>query len=265
MIEGTPSICLSSQELWCLLSQFAPGVVLGFEDPTRGLLASEVRRLSEQALQRLLARGYVRRVSDQEIALDEVVAGMAQALVRPRHTVLATLQTQSADPVLLSYHYGPGLVVELAAPEPGSCRLSALPGREDVLRRLRSLVPDGEYLARRPQRFELPEASLREARRLLAAGQADEASGKLRENGLQEDHLQALLPALQFPVYNLAVAVVADRDKPREQSVRGFAVLAGERDLWLMRPHGDQDAPVVELCATCSGALYDLIVQVLPG
>jgi hypothetical protein len=86
-----------------------------------------------------------------------------------------------------------------------------------------------------------------------------------RISGLDDEQVAAFLPALQSPVYNLAIAVLTGRDRPRTQSARGFAILAGQRDLWFLRPLSYEEAPLVEVSAGSSAAIDRWIEEVHPG
>lgn len=258
------SVDLVDRDLWFLLSCYAPSVIIGFEDPTRGLLASEVRLLRKQAYQSLVSRDFVRPVSDREIALDRAIATMIQVLAHPKHTLVISSERRRAGSWFRSYHFGRGLVVELNAAEPGEYRLSALRDGKEVERRLLKLARLTQPQTSRSMTLQLPQALLGETRRLLSSGKIEPARRLLRENGADARWIEAFLPTLRSPVVNLALAALYNRHHPATQEARGFAVIGGKLDLWLLRIESDQPTSEVVVSAASPVLVTRLVRELIP-
>ena len=156
--------------------------------------------------------------------------------------------------------------MELAEQAPGIYLLSALEDRRDVMNRLgviQNMPEVAVYSQTRGQKFELSEQAFNEARKLASEGRHQDARSVLCGAGLTDRQTEEFMLALASPVYNLALAVLADRDSGRAQSVRGFGVLAGSQDVWFLRPKGQP--PMVEVRAGSVDSLVQSVDEILPN
>ncbi len=84
----------------------------------------------------------------------------------------------------------------------------------------------------------MPESALFEARALYQKGESDRAFELLSSAGLSGDSAGRLSKALSSPVASSSVVVVVNRDSADTQHVRGFGVLEGAGEMWLLQPQG---------------------------
>jgi len=264
----TPSLSLefSTQEFWFLLNLFGPGVVLGMEEPYLGWLMEEREAAHREALRSLVDRGLVRMVSNDEIDLDDVLAQMVQACVRPQHSLI--LHAHRASPVHTDdrryVHWGEMLLVEHHPIDEDRHRLTALPDRDALLSNLEDVLRLNTPVRSVGEGFVVKESALFQARQHCRHGKSEKALAILQDAGLQEDTAARLVKALISPVANSAAVVVVNRMERDTRHVRGMAVLEGEEDLWIMTPYEHKDTAYVWFTPAEAQGLREKLLAILP-
>jgi hypothetical protein len=227
---------LDDCELWVLLSLQGPGLTLGVADPFVGMLARESEATARSALERLVSRGLALQVSSDEIALRDEVAALIAACHHPNHSLIVQSQRAGEPQRHLFVHYAPGVAVEHDLLEQHRHRLSVLTNRDDLLARLMAVFPMQNGGGPTGGSVRVAEEALLEARTQFARRRDDRALEALREGRDEGGRVADFAEALRQPMASVSFVLVANRNQLETQLVRGFSVLAGERQTWILLP-----------------------------
>ena len=260
------SLEFSTQELWLLFSLFGPAVILGVKNPYLGWLMDEREEAQKDALLMLVDRDLVRVVSEDEIAVDDVLTQMVDTCVSPRHTLI--LQTQGADASENGrqrfIHYGSHMIVEHATLSAQQHHLTAIKDNSVLIDYITPLLRLDTLAQSKGKRFQVEEKILFEARKLCENKSDQEALSLLLESGLDDKVASALVSTLNGPVSNSAAVVVVNRVERNTQHVRGMAILEGERDVWIIRPYDRNGSAYVEFTPANAEILKRRLIAILP-
>jgi hypothetical protein len=81
---------------------------------------------------------------------------------------------------------------------------------------------------------------------------------------VQEEKAKRLAKTLSEPVSNSALVMLMNRRKPEMQFVRGFALLEGQDELWMMQPSGEHGKEIVEFAPSNMSAIKERFFEMLP-
>jgi hypothetical protein len=263
---GSPDLVLNLRvgEFWLLLQQFSPTVVLGLANPYQGWLVEEITAAERKALKSLMDRDLARKVSKDQIDLDDVLAQMIAACAQPRHSLIVQPQDVKRKTGQLFIHFVKDLIVEQCEFEPGQFRLTAIKDQDALVRRLDERLRLSTKTAGHGAKFRLSEEALMEVRSLCADGHAQKALAKLDKAKVPDARAAALVAALTAPVGNTAVALLSNRDRPELQHVKGFAFLESENELWIMLPLEKNEEKMIEFVPANGKQLKERFLQMLP-
>jgi len=260
------SVKFSTSEIWFLFSLFGPAVILGVKNPYLGWLMNEREETQKDALHMLIDRDLVRVVSDDEVAVDDVLAQMIQVCVNPRHSLILHAQGPDASETgeRRFVHYGDQLLVEHAILDMQQNRLTAIKDNAALIEYITPLLRLDTPAKSEGKSFKVREKILFEARELCENKHDHEALSLLLEFGLDDKVASALINTLKGPVSNSAAVVVVNRIERDTQHVRGMAILEGEKDVWMMRPFDQNGSTYVEFTPANADTLRKRLVAILP-
>lgn len=257
-------IDFGAREFWFLLQQFSPAVILGMENPYLGWLVDEIKTAQRKTLKSLLDRDLVRKISRDEIELDDVLATMIGVCAHPDHSLVVQFQNGSSKNIQRYVHFENGLIVEQFEFEPGHHRLTAIKDREALIAHLNDFLRLSTLAVSRGGKFRLPEDALFEARSLCNEGHTRKAFNKLKKIGLSEEKATTLTTALSKPVANSAFVVLSNRNNADVQHVKGFALLESENGLWVMLPYDKSGEKMVEFIPANANLVRQHFLEILP-
>ncbi len=257
-------LALSARELWFLLQQFSPAVIFGMENPYLGWLADEIRADQRKVLKSIIDRDLVRKVSKDEIELDDVMAHMIEVCAHPEHTLIIQFQNCNHENMQRYIHFWNSLTVEQFEFKPGQHSLTAIKDREALIIHLNDSLRLSTTITGHGGKFRLAEDAMFEARSLCSDGHKRKALNNLTKAGLSEGKAAMLTTALSKPVANYAFAVLSNRNNPDAQHVKGFAVLESDNGLWIMLPHDKNGEKMVEFVPADAKSVKDYFLNILP-
>lgn len=256
---------LSTDEFWLLLSQHGPAFVIGMENPHLGWLAEEIEAANRQAVDSLLARGLARPMTDETVDVDDDLLAMAEACVQCRHTLILQISNGADQSQQRMIHLADNLTVEHVESEPGKHTLTALPTSESVMERMTDALRLNTPTSGRGKTFQMPEETLYQAVELVSKQNLSDAVDVLKNAELSQSDTQALIAVLSAPVANASLVVIANQNDPDAQHIRGFGVLEGSDDLWIMQPRDHMGQPRVEFIPTDAAGIRRRLEEVLPA
>ena len=146
----------------------------------------------------------------------------------------------------------------------GQHRLTAIKDREVLLTHLEEVLRLSSTTSSRGGKFHLPEQTLFEARSLCSKGHARTALTNLKKAKLSEEKAALLAKALTSPFANSAVVTLCNQGKPQIQNVKGFALLEGENDFWIMLPYDKDGDKMVEFLPANAKLVKQRFLDILP-
>src|SRR5690606_27617078 len=114
----------STAELWFLLNQFGPGIVIGLKNPYPGWLIEEIEDQMRAAINRLLERGLAVLTGSETMDVNDTLYNWAQTMAHPAHTLIVT------DAPERPFYYGDTGLVEHTALDGDMHNLRALTSQE---------------------------------------------------------------------------------------------------------------------------------------
>lgn len=258
-------INLSTPELWLLLSQFGPAVVLGIEDPYLGWLADEVKDAHQKAAQSLLERGLAQPVDSGTIDVDDDLLALTEIIAHPQHTAILQVSSRAGDGAQRYFYLSDTRAVERIDVEDGKQQLNSIPADGALVKCLADLMRSGPPRVGRGMAFSLPEETLFKAAEFAAQGDENAIDEALTASGLTDSNAAALKLALTHPMANASLAVIINIGKPEVQHVSGFGILESEQDLWLLCPYEDHGKQFVEVRPTDDNGIQRRLEETLPG
>ena len=231
----------SQNELWLLLTHFSPSVIVGFQDPTTGLLVDEIDQLRENARKRLIDRGLIHSAKDDGFSIDASIRDQMKLITNPEHSVLAGIQTAKNGLVVHSYHYGQKTIVHLVENGEGQYQIEIVDDCKAIVIILMEFYQTSIFLVDHSNPFYLPEKSIEEIRSLCAVGKLQEAHQTLEKVSSGEIVPKEFFSVLHTPTVNMSLVIFTDRHKKERTQVKGFAVLANDHSLWILEPTDEKD------------------------
>jgi len=262
-IPSPQTIELEIRELWLLLSQFGPAFVLGVQNPYQGWLTEEIEAAHRKAAISLLERGLAQFLTDETLDVDDDLMVMAKAITHPEDTII--LQCSKEDSGRQHYfHCANDTVVERVEVAADKHLVSILPSRNSLAARVLSEVDLPAAPGCRGEAFQMLEGALFQAAEAAAKGELLRMEEALQESGIGDSLASALKAALTATVFNGSIVVIANQNDAETQHVRGFGILAGAEDIWLMVPVDGQSQPYIELRPTTAQTVRQKITEILP-
>jgi len=258
------SIELLSDELWFLLRQFGPAIALGMKNPHLGWLIEEIQEADRNALRSLVDREIIHIASKNQIELDNALATMLRTCAHPQHTLISQFQDATGANKQRYIHFGNNLIVEHVEFKRGQHRLTAIKDREALLEHLDEVLRPSSTASSHGGKFHMPEQTLFEARALCSQGHARKALNDLKKENLSEEKAASLTKTLTDPVANSAFAMLCNQGQPQIQNVKGFALLEGKNDFWILMPYDKDSHKMVEFIPASSKLVKQRFLEILP-
>lgn len=264
-IDNRLTIKLSADELWFLMSQFGPAYIIGMDNPHLGWLAEEIEKADRKTVQLMVKRGLIRPISEEEIEMDDAVASMVQVCVQPEHSLIVHSSQMEEGAERDRYiHLAGDWIVEHIEDETGLHRLTAFRDRESLAAYLQEDLRMNSKARSSTETFCLPEDILFTASRLYAEGKGGEGKALLQRCDLNSTIIEAIDKVLANPVANGSFVVIVNQNNPETQYVRGFGILEGETQFWLMRPIEKLGQPQVEFMSADATHARQRLIELLP-
>jgi len=233
-MEHYPTLELDEDELWFLLSQYGSGIIVGMYDNYHGRRSEEIRAANETAFQSMVQHGILQLASENEVFLAEWIISLLGVCHHPVHSLIVQYQV-AGEPLRRTFiHYGDNLIVELCETEPHKYLCRIVPDQEALIDLFDGFLCSDTNLFSGEREFRLTTSALCRARDLCFKGNLQGAQNALISEGFEEEQARSLTRSLYKPVKNTSVIVIANRNTTETQHIRGFSILEGADDLWIL-------------------------------
>ena len=259
-----PPLELDEDELWFLLSQYGSGIIVGVQDPYHGRQVEEIRAANETAFQSLVQRGILQLASENEVFLAEWILSLLGVCHHPVHSLIVQYQVAGGPLRRTFIHYGENLIVKLCETKPYHYHLRVVPDQEALLDLFDEAICSDTNPLSGGREFRLTASALYKARELCIKGDLQRAEKMMTSAGLAEEQAHRLTRSLYKPVRNTSVIVIANRNTTETQHIRGFSILEGADDLWIMDPYEENGEEVITFISTNAEKVWARFLEILP-
>jgi len=246
------------------MSQFGPAYIIGMENPHLGWLTEEIEEVDRKAVQGLAERGLIGEITEQEVEIDDALLSMVEACVHPEHSLIVYSQTEDGKGKERYIHFAQDRIVEHIESESNIHCLTAFENRAALTLHLKDDLRLASKTSSSSQSFYLPEEVLLNTSRLYADGKAQEGNAVLQKSNLYSTIIQTLDNVLTEPIANSSFVVLVNQNNPNTQHVRGFGILEGKDEFWLMCPTERMGQPQVEFTPANAEIAHQRFIEILP-
>ena len=253
---------LSIGELWFLLRQAAPAVIVGLEDPHRGLSVDEVLEEDRKALASLIEKGLVIKSGESEIEVDDSLMDMIKVMADPEDTVLIDSTRGSVHQQDYVYHRN-NTFVEYHVEDTAHC-LQLLNDRNQLLDILKEQFKVSDAQISEPQQFSLAEVDLFEVRSLFVRGKQVEARRKIDSLDIPEVCSKEFSEAIFQPELNGSISVLSSVSGKDDFIVHGTAIVSGAASVWKLSPYSQNENAMVKCTRIDAKEFASIIEDLIP-
>ena len=236
---------------------------MGMEDSYLGMMAEEVATSQRSALESLLMRGFIRGISEDEIEFQDQIFAAANVIHHPNHSLIIHSKEKSNDDFHCYIHFGNEWIV-LHTPSKDKHELILVQSVDRLSNDLDQAIRSGSKAESSGASFSLGEDELFDIRSLCAEGEQDEAKKRLGAESVPTDIVSALIHTLSEPVATSSFVLVVNRNNVESQYVRGFSVIEGVDEMWIMEPYEEEGDSVVTLHASNALNVRERFFELIP-
>ena len=236
---------------------------MGVEDPYLGMMAEEVIVSQRSALDSLLMRGLIRGVSENKIDLEDQIFATINVMHHPNHSLIVHSK-QLADSDFHCYIHFAGEWIVQHTPSQDTHQLMLAKNMESLTDGLETPLHVGSKAKSSCPPFDLSEEVMFETRRLCARGDLNEARDCLTAADLSPKVVDHLIQTLINPIATSSFVLLVNRNNIESQYVRGFSVLEGGDEMWIMEPFEEEDTAMVTFLAANVNQVRERFLDILP-
>lgn len=254
---------LNTPELLLILGTFGPCLVMGVEDPYLGMMAEEVAISQRSALDSLLMRGFIHSISEDKFDLQDQIFTVANVIHHPNHSLIIHSKEISNGDFHCYIHFGNECIVH-HTPSLDQHQLILVQNVDRLSNDLNQAFRSGSKAESSGPSFNLVEDKLFEIRRLCAEGELNEAKGRLNAERVPSEVVSPLINTLSEPVATSSFVSVVNRNNVESQYVRGFSVIEGADEMWIMVPYEEQGNSMVTFQAANVLKVRERFFELIP-
>lgn len=254
---------LNTHELLLVLGTFGPCLVMGVEDPYLGMMAEEVVLSQRSALDSLLMKGIIRGFSEDKIDLQDQIIATANVIHHPNHSLIVHSKEISNGDFHCYIHFGSDWIVQ-HKPSQDQHQLILVQNVDTLSNDLNPAFHSGSKAESSGPPFSLGEEELFEIRRLCADGDLNEARDRLDAERVPSEVIDPLINTLSEPVASSSFVLVVNRNNVESQYVRGFSVIEGADEMWIMEPYEEEGNSMVTFQAANALKVRERFFELIP-
>jgi hypothetical protein len=236
---------------------------MGVDDPYLGMMAEEAASAQQSTLDSLLMRGFIRGVLEDKFVLEDQISATARVIHQPNHSLIIHSKENSNCDFHCYIHFGNEWIVH-HTPNQDQHRLTLVQSIYQLADDLDQALRLGSKAESRGDSFILEEGALFEIRRLCAEGELEKARNRLVAESVPAEVLSPVLHTLREPAATSSFILVVNRNNVESQYVRGFSVIEGAGEMWIMEPYDDDGNPIVTFLAADASKVRERFYSLIP-
>jgi hypothetical protein len=226
---------LTRYELWYLISLISPATVIGFRNPTAGMLVEDMFPLMQEASFSLLDKDLIYADSNSQIKIKKDLERLIYAVALPQHTVLVVFRLENNNKeIIRSFNFQSEQVVLLEELVDDSSSLCKIETNLDMLSLVTEPFLDKVFWAPDTDPLYFSEEEITTIQQLADRSETIEIQKHVETAKGDEQSKIHLLETLQRPLVRYSCIRFSDRNDPKKNAVDGFSVLAGEHYVWIL-------------------------------
>lgn len=253
-------------ELWTLLVSFSPSIVIGLEDPTRGMTQEFFIPKRELAINSLIAKGIIEEQGFKGTIKikDQNIHKALEVIAHPEHSVLVGLDLNNSQQKVKTFHYDKKNVIISIEEKDSQVLLSSWRAKQ-VDEYLKAPFTKKVYVMPEDMIYpiEISEVFINKIKKMMEAKDKKNALNVLRDIGIQESTATDILLGLCTPEIRMGIAFFSNRSEIG-RPVRSLGVLAHEKFLWTIEASNQKPDNVI-LRQVSKGKLFERLSLTLPA
>lgn len=253
------SFQITNYELWLLLTTISPISIVGFQNPTVGMLMKDIRVAASQASKSLQAKKLITIGPEGDIIPSQELTGFLDLLHNADDSFLISTRivSESVERVF-SFHTKSNQVLFLIELENHDyCLQRVWPKSLCVTMTLVPFSPQS-YSKTVEGRLIIGADELLEIQQAVKEGNHDIALSKLLKAHGEEKVKTRFFESLTATEINLSFIAFKERSNPRKASVDGFALIADKQVMWIMEVV-DEDQNIVAIKSISRDDLIEIL------
>jgi len=238
---------LTKMEFWFLLTQFSPCSILGFPNPTQGLLTKDIDKIYNDCLQQLSQRDLIRILSENELAIETSAASLFEELVHPKQTLLVTIKNKDECEVHY-FDFCHHSIIHRYEESSGNYKLIVCNNQKEIV----NLIIGSKRKALKKEVIRTVKIPKEEYERLAKAIENKDAA--YGSSSLDQE----LNFDLWNPDENIALTLVQRADQNQGVREKGFGVLFANNKAWVLEMVKDS----VLLSRVSTEELINILLQI---
>lgn len=229
------TIQLSKYEIWFLLSLIAPSTVIGFRNPTTGVLVEDMFPLIQEASFSLLDKDLIYVDSNNQIKIKDDLGLLIHVLTAPKHSILVAFRLNNYKKEMVrSFNFGENCSALLEELVDSSYLLQEIESKDSLLSKITEPFSDKVFWSPDTDALLFSEEEITLMQKSFEASNVEEAKVHLETARGEVQSKLHLFETLQNPNIRFSLIGFIDRNNPKKNYVNGFSIIAGERYLWLL-------------------------------
>ena len=234
-------VTLSAEELWFIAQNIGPGIMIGFKDPTEGLLTTQKKELVELAKISLTEKQIITEVDDAHYIIDDEVGESVRGLLNPKHTLLTGFVDNLSNVHVCSFNFVDEKIFVLDEVNTGEYKLHWNFDRGEISRELLENLGQKIFMYKEDVSFNASETTISAARELISKNDLKGAQALFMGQNIQESYINSFLDAQQNLQKSFSFVLFKNRNNPDRSKVNGFAVLISKMNLWILELVNEQE------------------------
>ena len=220
-------------DLWLLFSRLGPSTVIGFKDPTRGMLSKEIYEVRSEAYHNLLSKELIQGAKES-FSIDENLLELIKSIIFPNKVIIVTSQSDNKSVVVDNYYFSKKLIVNLMTSDLENYQISI----SEIDKIFNPLLEPISHLPEEADSsvYIISEQVIMDITEFNYDVIQKEIFQYLNNSGLNEDSILEFHDLLTQPHKSHSVIMFDNLYMKKLVSSRGFTILSNNSKICLLEP-----------------------------
>lgn len=223
----------SNFDLWLLFSHLGPATVIGFKDPTRGMLSNEINQVRVKAYQNLLSKEFIQG-PEYNFSIDETLLHLIKSIISPKKVIIVTSQSEKRSVVVDNYYFSNNSIVNLMTSDLENFQISM----SEIDKIFNPLLDSISYLPEEADSsvYIISEQVIKDITEFNYDVIQKETFQSLKNSGLNEASILEFHELLTQPHKSHSVIMFDNLYMKKLVTSRGFTILRNNSNICLLEP-----------------------------
>lgn len=228
----------TDNEFWFLLTLFAPSLVIGFCDPTKGMLREEILELRQKVSDKLSERKIIQREKNK-IYITDPLHSYCWQMTHAERVLLISLKNKNGPTTTLAIYPSSDQFV-VSTTRKGSADIEVFFASEgEIFKRIFGMKGAGrEEPLVESVGLNIEQEKITQAHRLIRDGDIESAA-RLANNSDQTELWQSYLNTIKEPEITCAIIAFTNCQSSTDMHTKGFSFLTDKENCWIVEPNNE--------------------------